>query len=302
MKEIDFLLTGGSGFLGKIIRKALSQNYTICTLGRSSEAEINCNLSNEVPRLETLSIKAVIHAAGKAHVIPKNKQEVEEFELVNFNGTVNLTRGLIVMNQLPSSLIFISTVAVYGVEEGFNIDEKHPLKGETPYARSKIKAEEFLIHWCNENKIRLTILRLPLVVGENPPGNLGSILRWMRRGLYIGIGNGNARRSMVLAEDVGNFIPSVSKIGGLYNLTDGYNPSIKEIEHAIASELNLSKPLRLPEGVINVAARIGDVIGSWVPLNSVRLRKLTSSLIFSDSKAREIGWNPRPVIHNLHFK
>jgi len=74
---------------------------------------------------------------------------------------------------VPESFIFVSTVAVYGCETGEDIDENHPLKGNTPYALSKIQAEKFLTEWCHTNNVKLGIIRPSLIAGPNPPGNLG---------------------------------------------------------------------------------------------------------------------------------
>ncbi|MBC7915293.1 MAG: hypothetical protein H7Y07_14350 [Pyrinomonadaceae bacterium] len=42
---------------------------------------------------------------------------------------------------------------------------------------------------------------------------------------------------------------------------------------------------------------MGDILGKRAPINSVKLKKITSDLTFDDSKAREIlGWNPTPVL------
>jgi GlcNAc-P-P-Und epimerase len=304
MQEIDYLLTGSSGFFGQVIKKTLLPDYSLYTLGRSPSSDCITNLATEVPPLKNdLHIKCVIHAAGKAHVIPKNENEAREFFNVNFQGTVHLTQALEKLNRLPESFVFISTVAVYGSDEGTSISEEHPLNGNTPYAKSKMEAEAFLIKWCDQKQVRLTILRLPLLVGPNPPGNLGAILRFIRKGLYVGIGAGHAKKSMVLTEDVVRFIPLVSKVGGIFNLTDGHHPSMVEIENAIAQEMGKRSPRRLPEGLIKLVAQTGDVLGSWFPLNSLRYQKLTSSLTFSDAKARQLaGWNPRPVLHNLPFE
>lgn len=300
MQEVDFLLTGGSGFLGKAFLEVLRKDFEVKTLDRSISADVQCNLASERPILNNLKIKTVIHAAGKAHVVPRSPDQANEFFQVNFQGTVHLTQSLGI--NLPQNFIFISTVAVYGLEEGMGIDENHSLDGKTPYALSKIQAEGFLREWCEQNNIKLTVLRLPLVVGVNAPGNLGAIIRWMRRRLYVGIGDGSARRSMVLAEDVARFILQIQKIGGIYNLTDQHHPSVKEIEQAIAKELDVDSPLRLPNGLIRAMAKIGDFLGSWFPINSNRYQKLTSPLTFSDAKAKSIGWNPRSVIHNFRLQ
>jgi nucleoside-diphosphate-sugar epimerase len=302
MQEIDYLITGASGFFGTIIAETLSPDCKLHTLGRSNMADYVGDLSKDVPILsQDLVIHSVVHAAGKAHVIPKNEHQANEFFQVNFQGTVNLTRALEKLDRLPASFVFISTVAVYGKEEGNLIDEDHPLMGDTPYAKSKIESEKFLMNWCALHKVQLTILRLPLLVGVNPPGNLGAIIRWMKRGLYVGIGEGSAKRSMVLAEDVAKFIPVVSKIGGTYNLTDGYNPSLAEVEHSISRQIKKSAPIRLPNQFVRIIAGVGDVLGGWFPLNSVRYKKLTSSLTFSDARARQLGWSPRSVILNLRI-
>lgn len=52
---------------------------------------------------------------------------------------------------IPKTLVFISTVTVYGCDFGDLITEDHPLDGDTPYAKSKIMAETYLNEWCEKN-------------------------------------------------------------------------------------------------------------------------------------------------------
>ena len=73
-----------------------------------------------------------MHIAGKAHSVPKTEQEAQTFFDVNLRGTQNLVKGLERLDTLPRAFLFISTVAVYGVDQGTNISETHPLKGDTP--------------------------------------------------------------------------------------------------------------------------------------------------------------------------
>lgn len=76
---------------------------------------------------------------------------------------------------------FISTVAVYGCEFGNLVTEEHPLEGNTPYARSKIMAEEYLTEWCRNNNVKLGILRPSLLAGKHALGNLGAMVMVLRR-------------------------------------------------------------------------------------------------------------------------
>lgn len=293
------LLTGASGYLGKVFLETLSVSCTVASLSRSPDNTYSINLASEVPQFNE-SFKTIIHAAGKAHVIPRTEKEAAEFFRINHTGTLNLIKGLESLPVLPECFVFISTVAVYGKDSGELIDEATPLLGSTPYAKSKIQSEQTLQEWCAKKNIKLTILRLPLIVAPDPPGNLGALIRMMKKGMYVGIGSGNTRKSMVLAEDVARFIPAIQHTGGIYNLTDGYNPSMAELEHALAVALGKNKPLRMPDGVLKFLARAGDVV-RIIPLNTVKFNKLTATLTFSDARARAAGWNPRSVIRNLPF-
>ncbi len=293
------LVTGATGFLGRIICQELSIDYSIETLSKSSGNTYRADLATDVPVFEN-NFRTVIHAAAKAHVIPRIGKEADEFFQINVQGTVHLTKGLERHGKLPAQFVFISSVAVYGCDDGEMIKEDFPLLGETPYAKSKIQAESYLEDWSKNNNIKLTILRLPLLVGQNPPGNLGKMIGWMKNGLYVGIGSGSARKSMVLASDVARFIPVVAKLGGIYNLTDGYHPTIFELENALAENQKRNKLYRLPDAFLRAVAKAGDVVGDKFPVNSQKFLKLTSSLTFSDAKAREIaGWKPHSVIDNL---
>jgi nucleoside-diphosphate-sugar epimerase len=299
MKQTDYLLTGASGYLGRVLLETLASSYTVASLSRSSGNTYAVDLASEVPQFRE-SFKTIIHAAGKAHVIPRTEKEAAEFFRINHTGTLNLIKGLEGLPVLPESFVFISTVAVYGKDSGELVDEATPLLGSTPYAKSKIQAEQTLQEWCNKRNIKLTILRLPLIVAPDPPGNLGALIRMMKKGVYVGIGSVNARKSMVLAEDVAQFIPVIQHTGGIYNLTDGYDPYMVELEHALAAVLKKKKPMRLSDGLLKVFARVGDVI-RIIPLNTLKFNKLTATLTFSDSRARAAGWNPRSVIRNLPF-
>lgn len=166
-----------------------------------------------------------------------------------------------------------------------------------PYGLSKIQAEEVIKKWCIENKVICSILRLPLLAGVNPIGNLGAMIRGIQKGYYFNIGGGKAKKSMVLAEDVAKLIPTVASIGGVYNLTDTYHPAFNELSFNIANQLDRKKPYNIPYALAVLMARIGDVIGTKSPINSDRLNKITSDLTFNDFKARKLlGWNPTSVL------
>jgi len=297
------LLTGASGFLGKILSYELAKmGYELLTIGRKETDTIYADLANDNLRLpvELPYVDIVIHSAGKAHCIPRTEQEAKIFFDVNLEGTKNLCGAINSLQKLPRAFIFISTVAVYGVDKGDLIPEEHPLNGSTPYARSKILAENWLQTWAKKNGVILSILRLPLVAGDQPPGNLGAMLKGISSGRYASIGKADARKSIVWAADIAHVVAKLATEGGIYNLTDDYHPTFRELEHQIASSLGRQDPIRIPMNFAKGIAFLGDILGDRSPINSDKLKKITSTLTFDDTKAKKaLNWQPNKVLDKL---
>lgn len=296
---MKILLTGASGFLGKTIKRVL-QEHKMYTLARS-KADIIVNLKKDLPNLPAVDL--ILHVAGKAHYFPKTTKQEKEFYEVNVNGTKNFLLGIENSPSLPNSFIFISSVAVYGLEFGNLIGEETNLIAKDAYGKSKIQAENLVRNWCLKNNITCTILRLPLLAGSNPPGNLASMIKGISKGFYFNIAGGKAQKSIVLAEDVAKIIPVVANIGGIYNLTDRYHPTFLELSELVARQLGKSRPLNIPKWIASLMAKVGDLVGSKAPINSRKLNKITSDLTFDDSKAvAAFGWNPTPVLQGFKIK
>lgn len=288
MKKI--LLTGATGFLGKYFYRYLkSTDNLVDTLGRSPDSTINADFKSFIPPINT-KYDFVIHSAGKAHSIPKNKKEEKEFFDINYNGTVNLCNSL--EKKLPKNFIFISTIAVYGKNSGVKISENEKLNGHSAYAISKIKAERYLLEWSKSKKVNLVILRLPLVAGKRPKGNLRSMINGIRKGYYFNISKSNALKSVVLAKDVAELLPNLDNKNGIYNLAGDKDYSIIQISEIISKQLSNKKVYSLPFFFVNFISFLGDLI-PFIPFDSITLEKMSNSLTVSDSRSRnELNWSP----------
>lgn len=295
------LFTGASGFLGYNIRPILEKTYDVHTIGLTDDDDIKFNIAKDVPPINT-HYDVVLHAAGKAHMVPKTEAEKQVFYDVNYQGTVNLCKAL-ENAGIPKALIFISTVAVYGCEFGELIDESHPLEGDSPYAKSKIMAEEYLTKWCLDHQVRLGILRPSLLAGKNAPGNLGAMVKGIRKGYYMNIAGGKVVKSILMAEDIARLVPLLEEKGGVYNVCDTRQPSFGEISMSVARQLGKGKPLNIPYWLAWCMAKVGDLLGSKAPINSYKLEKMTKSLTFSNEKAKhELGWEPLDVLENYKIE
>lgn len=293
----NLLFTGGTGFLGKNAMPVLKEYYEVTTCGITPDDMIKANFVTDVPELPA-KYDVVLHACGKAHVVPKTEAEKQAFYDVNYTGTKHLCEALEKVG-VPKALVFISTVAVYGCEYGDLITEDHPLNGETPYAKSKIMAEEFLTAWCKKNNVILGILRPSLLAGKNAPGNLGAMVNGVKKGYYMNIAGGKVVKSILMAEDIARILPSLVVKGGVYNVCDTRQPSFGELSISVAQQLGKGKPLNIPYWTAWCMAKVGDLLGNKAPINSYKLEKMTKSLTFSNEKARkELNWEPLDVLEN----
>lgn len=299
------LLTGGLGFLGRhLIAYQESIGNTVITLGREGKSKIVTDLSAIVPDLSAYTFDYIIHAAGKAHVVPSSSAEEEAFYNVNYWGTVNLLNAIEKMSKKPKGITLISTVAVYGLDSGVNIKESQALAAEDPYGKSKIQAEGALSDWGQKNGVTTAALRLPLVAGSNPPGNLGSMINAIRKGFYLSIGAADARKSIVMATDVAAIVVKAAEVGGTYNLSDGHHPNFAELEAVISKQLGKSLPFKIPMFLAKILAGFGDlfflITRKRFPINSRALNKITQPLTFDDSQARQkLAWKPSRVIDSF---
>lgn len=297
----SLLFTGASGFLGNNILHYLQNIFNVKTIGLSHNDTYNIDIAKTTPTLKE-PFDIVLHAAGKAHFVPRNDEEKRLFFDVNYQGTVNLCNAL-ESSGIPKAFIFISTVAVYGLEYGENITEHHPLNGNTPYSLSKIQAEKFLTSWCNQYNVTLGIIRPSLIAGPNPPGNLGSMIQGIKTGKYLSVAGGNARKSVLMVDDISRLILQLIEKGGVYNVCDDSQPSFRELEILISKQLGIKTPISIPYWLAKSMALVGDLIGKRAPINSEKLKKITETLTFCNEKAkRELNWKPLNVLENFKIE
>ena len=291
----NVLLTGSSGFLGNYIYKSIKAECNLYTLNRKFGDYI-CDLSLDIP-LYRNNFDIIIHCAGLAHVETKDKNEQFMIYNNNLNTTKNLLKSLL---HKPKIIIFISSVSVYGLYAGEYISEEFPLLAKDSYGLSKIHSEDYIMNWCQKNNVKYLILRLPILVGDNPKGNLKKMINAIKYNYYFEIENGEARKSMLLASDVANNIIKMSHYEGIYNLTDRYHPSFHEIASIYSKLLKKKIAFSFKSNQARYLAKIGDNLGSNFIYNTDKFQKIISNLTFDDNLAyNTFQWKPNLVLNNI---
>ncbi|MCS6894158.1 MAG: NAD-dependent epimerase/dehydratase family protein, partial [Deltaproteobacteria bacterium] len=174
------LVTGGSGFLGRnLIRALTKEKFEVisCSRTRSNEdvPQINCDI-NELSPWHLQDTKMVIHCAAKVGFSGR----YSDFYKVNCLGTQNLISSC--LKAGVKYFIYISSPSV--VFDGHHIvggDETLPYatKPKSFYAATKAIAERMILSEKNLNSV---ILRPHLIFGPDDTNLLPAIIKALKSG------------------------------------------------------------------------------------------------------------------------
>ena len=106
-----------------------------------------------------IHLAAITNAAGSFEI-------AEQVEQVNFLGTERVARACI---DAGSRLVFLSTTSVYGTQEE-TVDEDCPLSDlqpQSPYAESKLKAENLLKSLGESEDLSFVVMRFGTIFGTS---------------------------------------------------------------------------------------------------------------------------------------
>ena len=184
MKRV--LITGASGFIGSYLVQNL-KGFEIKTLSLRNPDWIN----------QPLECDVVLHCAGIAHATSKIPEETY------FHVNCELTKQLVekAMKEHVKHFIYVSTALVFGEGHVGAITMDSPLQPVSAYAASKACGENILLTSASLSSL---ILRLPLVLGESPKGNLKSLAKLAKMSpIFLKIPN---RRSILTLQDLVNVI------------------------------------------------------------------------------------------------
>jgi nucleoside-diphosphate-sugar epimerase len=267
---MKILLTGVTGFVGKAVWHCLrSMNgvHVIAALRRSSTltepvefATVVGELSaqtNWIPSLEGVEI--VVHCAARAHVRGEpGEYALAEFRRINEEGTLSL--ALQAAANGVRRFVFISSIGVNGVQTDlFPFTSEDNAAPHSPYAQSKYDAELGLRAIAAQTGLEVTIIRPPLVYGPGAPGNFGSLIRWLNRGLPLPLGAVTQnRRSLVALDNLVDLILTCvvhpRAANQTFLVSDGEDISTTELLRRIEKNLNRRVHLLpVPVSILKIA-------------------------------------------------
>lgn len=280
------IITGASGFVGKNLSKFLEEQQIFVE---------KISLRNENFQLDE-NADALIHLAGKAHDTANTSADSEYFK-INTDLTKTVFEKFLKSN-IRDFFYFSSVKATADTVDGI-LDENHQSDPKTPYGKSKLQAEEFLLNENLPEEKRLFIIRPCMIHGPGNKGNLNLLYKVVEKGIPWPLASFKNSRSFLNIDNL-NFLTlemlNNKKVSsGIYNFADDGSLSTNDLVKTIAKVSGNSEKLwKIPTGLISSVAKIGDAVK--FPLNSERLKKLTESYVVSNQKIKkELGLEQLPV-------
>lgn len=293
------LVTGAGGFIGSRLTARLVE------LGAKVRALVHYNSRNDWALLELLppEVKAaleicpgditdpfwtlrqvegceVIFHLAALIAIPYSYTAAGQFLAVNCGGTLNLLEAARLVGV--ERFIHTSTSETYGAAQYAPMDEKHPLRGQSPYAASKIGADKLVESFHLSFGVPAATIR-PFNTygpGQSARAVIPTIISQGLDGELIRLGLLTPRRDLTYVDDtVAAFLKIASEptaVGEVVNVGSGTALSIGELAERIIALLGSGR-------------RVG--------FDQARMRPPASEvmeLVCDNRKARSLlGWQPR---------
>lgn len=181
MKKL--LVTGGAGYIGRHVLKALGlRGFELVTYDNLSTGREGAVLYGELVRGDLLDEKrlgatmqefdpdAVVHLAS-CSVVPESVENPLLYYINNVQGTLTLLSCM--KKAGVRNLVFSSSAAVYGGGQELPVAETAPLRPDNPYGRTKMMVELVLEDLFRAGELDYLSLRYFNAAGADGDGELG---------------------------------------------------------------------------------------------------------------------------------
>lgn len=272
------VLGGNRGFIGGHLSKSLERSFDSKFVSMRNFDWMD----------EKFSPNCIINLVGKAHDFSGTATE-QDFYYANFELAKKAYQ--IFIDSDASVFIHISSLAaIEEIESSKPLSEIASYNPLSHYGKSKRAAEEWLLKQTLPFGKKMIILRPPMVHGEGDKGNLNQLYKLVNKGIPYPLTKFKNKRSFLSIENFCFFIEQIlfkkdKMETGIYHLADDETLSSNEIIKVIKEETGFNTPcLPLPKNLIRWISKFGD--RTSLPLNTWRLKKLTSTLVVSNKKIK----------------
>jgi NAD dependent epimerase/dehydratase len=294
------LVTGAAGFIGShLTERLVGDGHEVRVLVRYNGRDDRGHLDRlppeiqravEVHRGDLKDPEAIRKAAeGRAWIfhlgaliaIPYSYQNPYDVVQTNVLGTAHVLDACRASRALER-VVLTSTSEVYGTAQYVPIDEKHPLRGQSPYAATKIGADALGESYHRAYGLPVTILRPFNTFGPRQSARaiIPTIISQALTRPVVRLGSLDPRRDLTYVKDtVSGFVAIAgcdAALGRVVNIGRGDDLTIGDLVERIAARLG--RPIRVETETARVRPSKSEV----------------GRLLAGTALARDLwGWTPR---------
>jgi UDP-glucose 4-epimerase len=300
---MNVLVTGVTGFIGsRLAARLVSEGHTVYGLARhTSERELS-RLKGVISQIRLVegdlttyhSILSAVQASdpqivfhlGALTPVRLSFDDPYPYITTNFEGTVNLVHAIV--KETPNTrLIIASTAEVYGWQPSDRpIREDASLNPASPYAVTKVAADEYVQMANKVYHLKGTVLRPINSYGRT--GESDFLVEYLVSRMLLGetcyLGAPESVRDYMYAEDhVSAYLDVANNpetVGKVYNVSPGHPVTNAEIAKMLTNMTGFNGKI---------------VFGSYPPGYPQRPKSQDPQYLALDSSriARDVGWKPK---------
>ena len=284
------LVTGATGFIGRMLCPALTRAGFAVRAALRSEAELGGIETVRVGDIGSADwaealrdVHYVVHAAARAHA---GRTLEETYLATNARATQRLAEAA--ARAGVARFVYLSTVKVHGEGAGRSYTERDPPAPRDAYGRSKLLGERAV--FAAAGSMEVAIVRPPLVYGPEVRANFLRLLGWVERGWPLPLAAVDNRRSLISVWNLCDFLVCALThpvAGGRVWLTsDGEDLATPELMRRIARAMQ--RRARLFAVPVPLLRGLGTLLG-----RGAEIERLCDSLTVDISAAHnELAWSP----------
>jgi len=294
------LVTGGTGFIGShLVERLLKEGEVVRVLVRNPSnlrwlARLRGKVEvvvGDVTRRSSLreafkDVDGVYHLAA----VFRHGLNSELVWRVNYGGTVNVVNECL---RRDARLLHVSTVGVLGPANSEPLSEDSPLNpNPNHYARSKARAEEYVLRKCREEGLKAVVVRPAFVYGPRGTYGLNLLIHMLISGsLKVIIGDGSNYIHPIHVRDLAKALTYVMRRGSAgeaYNAANEEPVRLRELVELVMRHANVKVRFGLPPAIARLALMLRGGIGGSSVRETIML--FTRNWFYSTAKLRSLGW------------
>jgi UDP-glucose 4-epimerase len=304
-----FLVTGGSGFFGGVLkRRLLREGHAVVNIDLERDEDTHPELTSIVGDLRDAALLEEVFAEHRFdavhHAAAQLAHGTRIDEKLLWTSNVDATRLLAEAARKAGvrPFVFISSNCLWASNLGHPVNEERDVPAPIEiYGRSKLEGERLLQEFTND--LDVVILRCPTIMDSGRLGLLAILFEFIDDGKTVWVvGDGNNRYQFIYAEDLATACILASRYGksDLFHIGSDNVRTMREVYEAVirgaatdpGSRAGRSRVRSLPEGPTIAAMKLAHKL-HLSPLGPYHYKMIAESFVFDTTRIKQgLGWTP----------